>query len=70
MLNLACQELDGIEACAIELENNEPSYSAVTVARLRSAIPSRTLLGCWGKMRGWVLSTGTTRERCWITPIY
>lgn len=39
MLNLACQALDGIEACAIELENNEPSYSAVTVARLKKRHP-------------------------------
>ncbi|MEN9464555.1 MAG: hypothetical protein RL217_736 [Pseudomonadota bacterium] len=39
MLDLACQELDGIEVCSIELEHQEPSYSAVTVARLKKLHP-------------------------------
>ena len=39
MVQLACQGLDGIEACAIELEREELSYSAVTVKTLRALHP-------------------------------
>jgi len=40
MLKLACQSLDGIEPCAIELERDDYSYSAVTVATLKQQHPN------------------------------
>lgn len=40
MLILSCQGLEGIEPCAIELERNDLSYSAVTVANLCQLHPS------------------------------
>lgn len=39
MLELSCAPLDGIEPCAIELEREELSYSAVTVAALNELYP-------------------------------
>lgn len=39
MLKLSCEDLCGVEACAIELEREELSYSAVTVAALRQTYP-------------------------------
>lgn len=39
MLQLACEQLDGVEACAIELERNDYSYSAITVNALTERYP-------------------------------
>lgn len=39
MLELACDDLDGIEPCAIELERAELSYSSITAAALRARHP-------------------------------
>lgn len=39
MLQLACATLNGIEPSSIELERDDLSYSAVTVAALREAFP-------------------------------
>lgn len=39
MLALACQNLTGVEPCSIELERDDLSYSAVTVAALRAQYP-------------------------------
>lgn len=39
MLQLACSRLDGIEPSSIELERDDLSYSAVTVAALRETWP-------------------------------
>ncbi len=39
MLQLACAELPGIEACDIELQRAELSYSAITVAALHERHP-------------------------------
>ncbi|MCB2388594.1 nicotinate-nucleotide adenylyltransferase [Thalassolituus alkanivorans] len=39
MLLLACRNLDGIEPSNIELERDDLSYSAITVAALRAAYP-------------------------------
>lgn len=39
MLQLACADLAGVEPCSIELERDEPSYSAVTVQLLKEQHP-------------------------------
>ncbi|WP_419812943.1 nicotinate-nucleotide adenylyltransferase [Bacterioplanoides sp.] len=39
MLSLACRELDGVEACDIELLRDDYSYSAITVAALKAQFP-------------------------------
>lgn len=39
MLSLACRELDGVEACDIELLRDDYSYSAITVAALKTQFP-------------------------------
>lgn len=39
MLRIACATLNGVEPSSIELERNDLSYSAVTVAALRDAHP-------------------------------
>ena len=39
MLQLACADLDGIEPSSIELERDDLSYSAITVATLREVYP-------------------------------
>ena len=39
MLSLACRELDGVEACDIELLRDDYSYSAITVAALKAQYP-------------------------------
>lgn len=40
MLKLSCEGLSEVEACDIELEREELSYSAVTVAALRETYPN------------------------------
>lgn len=42
MLTLACDSLDGIQPCAIELERSDYSYSAVTVSQLKQQHPNVT----------------------------
>ena len=39
MLKLACQSLNGVEPCAVELQRDDYSYSAVTVATLKQQHP-------------------------------
>ena len=39
MLELACEGLDGVSPCALELERQEPSYSAVTMKLLKERYP-------------------------------
>lgn len=39
MLDLACQDLEGIEVSRIELDQQQPSYSALTLANLRALHP-------------------------------
>lgn len=39
MLTLACASLDGVEPCAVELQRDDYSYSAITVAALNEQYP-------------------------------
>jgi len=39
MLMLACASLDGVEPCAVELQRDDYSYSAITVAALNEQYP-------------------------------
>ncbi|MFC3680385.1 nicotinate (nicotinamide) nucleotide adenylyltransferase [Bacterioplanoides pacificum] len=39
MLTLACVPLDGVEPCAVELQRDDYSYSAITVAALNEQYP-------------------------------
>ncbi|MFY9179605.1 MAG: nicotinate-nucleotide adenylyltransferase [Venatoribacter sp.] len=49
MLQLACQDLAGIEVNHIELERTEPSYSSVTIAKLKQQYPQSSFTWVLGQ---------------------